>query len=127
MNRPTRGDIFSRLQMSAISTMSSGSRIGRYRSRSFSTPAADSGVNDTPRPQSFEELNRFLEEHQLHPVVDAVFPWSKTTEAFRALKSGKHFGKLVFAAGLEGLSGRYTSKPCNTLDSNRLKQLVSFL
>lgn len=45
--------------------------------------------------QSFEEMNTFLDEHQLHPVVDAVFPWSKTTEAFRSLKAGKHFGKLV--------------------------------
>jgi NADPH:quinone reductase-like Zn-dependent oxidoreductase len=45
--------------------------------------------------QSFEEMNRFLEEHQLHPVVDAVFPWSKTQEALRELKAGKHFGKLI--------------------------------
>jgi len=40
-------------------------------------------------------MNTFLKERQLHPVVDAVFPWSKTAEAFRALKAGKHFGKLV--------------------------------
>ncbi|MBV8212273.1 MAG: NAD(P)-dependent alcohol dehydrogenase [Verrucomicrobia bacterium] len=45
--------------------------------------------------QSFAEMNRFLEEHQLHPVVDAVFPWSESQEAFRDLKAGKHFGKLV--------------------------------
>jgi NADPH:quinone reductase-like Zn-dependent oxidoreductase len=45
--------------------------------------------------QSFEEMNAFLEEHQLHPVVDAVFPWSKIAEAFHELKAGKHFGKLV--------------------------------
>lgn len=45
--------------------------------------------------QSFEEMNRFLEEHQIRPVVDAVFPWSKTQEALRELKAGKHFGKLI--------------------------------
>jgi NADPH:quinone reductase-like Zn-dependent oxidoreductase len=45
--------------------------------------------------QSFGEMNTFMEEHQLHPVVDAVFPWSKTAEAFRSLKAGEHFGKLV--------------------------------
>jgi NADPH:quinone reductase-like Zn-dependent oxidoreductase len=45
--------------------------------------------------QSFEEMNTFLDERQLHPIVDAVFPWSKTAEAFRALKAGRHFGKLV--------------------------------
>jgi NADPH:quinone reductase-like Zn-dependent oxidoreductase len=45
--------------------------------------------------QSFEEMNAFLAEHQLHPVVDEVFPWSKTADAFRELKAAKHFGKLV--------------------------------
>ncbi|HEX6566940.1 MAG TPA: NAD(P)-dependent alcohol dehydrogenase [Chthoniobacterales bacterium] len=45
--------------------------------------------------QSFEEMNAFLGEHQLHPVVDAVFPWSRTAEALLELKAGKHFGKLV--------------------------------
>jgi NADPH:quinone reductase-like Zn-dependent oxidoreductase len=45
--------------------------------------------------QSFEEMNAFLAEHQLHPTVDEVFSWSKTADAFRELKAGKHFGKLV--------------------------------
>jgi NADPH:quinone reductase-like Zn-dependent oxidoreductase len=45
--------------------------------------------------QSFEEMNAFLANHQLHPAIDAVFPWSKTADAFRELKAGKHFGKLV--------------------------------
>jgi NADPH:quinone reductase-like Zn-dependent oxidoreductase len=45
--------------------------------------------------QSFEEMNAFLTEHQFHPVVDSVFPWSKTGEAFHQLNAGKHFGKVV--------------------------------
>ncbi len=45
--------------------------------------------------QSFEEMNAFLAEHQLHPAIDAVISWSKTADAFRELKAGKHFGKLV--------------------------------
>jgi len=45
--------------------------------------------------QSFEEMNAFLAEHQLRPVVDEVFPWSKTADAFSELKAAKHFGKLV--------------------------------
>jgi NADPH:quinone reductase-like Zn-dependent oxidoreductase len=40
-------------------------------------------------------MNAFLAEHQLHPAVDAVFSWSKIADAFRELKAGKHFGKLV--------------------------------
>jgi hypothetical protein len=35
INRRTRGDIFSRIQMSAISTIICGSRIGTYRTLSF--------------------------------------------------------------------------------------------
>jgi NADPH:quinone reductase-like Zn-dependent oxidoreductase len=49
--------------------------------------------------QSFEEMDLFLTEHELHPVVDTVFPWSKTADAFRQLKAGKHFGKLVLRLG----------------------------
>jgi NADPH:quinone reductase-like Zn-dependent oxidoreductase len=45
--------------------------------------------------RSFEEMNAFLEAHQLHPVIDRVFPWSKTGDALRDLKYGKHFGKVV--------------------------------
>jgi NADPH:quinone reductase-like Zn-dependent oxidoreductase len=45
--------------------------------------------------ESFEEMNAFLVEHQLHPAIDEVFPWSKTADAFRELKAGKHFSKLV--------------------------------
>jgi len=48
--------------------------------------------------QSFEEMNAFLEEHKLRPVIDGVFAWSKTADAFRELKAGKHFGKLVLKA-----------------------------
>jgi len=33
--------------------------------------------------------------NELHPIVDAVFPWSKAAEAFRELEAGKHFGKIV--------------------------------
>jgi NADPH:quinone reductase-like Zn-dependent oxidoreductase len=45
--------------------------------------------------ESFEEMNAFLAEHQFHPALDEVFPWSKTADVFRELKAGKHFGKLV--------------------------------
>jgi len=45
--------------------------------------------------QSFEEMNTFLAEHQLHPAIGSVFPWSKTIDALRQLEAGKHFGKIV--------------------------------
>ncbi len=45
--------------------------------------------------ESFEKMNEFLVANELHPIVGAVFPWSKTAEAFRELEVGKHFGKIV--------------------------------
>ncbi|GKZ21337.1 hypothetical protein AbraIFM66951_010126 [Aspergillus brasiliensis] len=43
----------------------------------------------------FEELIRFEEEHEIHPVVCKVFPFSQARDAFRYLESGSHFGKVV--------------------------------
>ncbi len=45
--------------------------------------------------ESFEKMNEFLVANELHPIVGAVFPWSKAAEAFRELEAGKHFGKIV--------------------------------
>jgi NADPH:quinone reductase-like Zn-dependent oxidoreductase len=45
----------------------------------------------------FLVMNRFLEQHALRPVIDKVFPFGEAPEAFRYLKSGAHFGKVVVA------------------------------
>jgi NADPH:quinone reductase-like Zn-dependent oxidoreductase len=44
----------------------------------------------------FEALNGLLEKSRLHPVIDErVFSFDQAVEAFRYLKSGAHFGKVV--------------------------------
>jgi NADPH:quinone reductase-like Zn-dependent oxidoreductase len=43
----------------------------------------------------FEAMNRAIALHQLHPVVDRVFPFDEAVEALRYLESGAHFGKIV--------------------------------
>lgn len=45
----------------------------------------------------FENLNEFLTEHkvQLQPLIDRVFEFEKSPEAFDYLYSGKHVGKVV--------------------------------
>lgn len=43
----------------------------------------------------FEAFNAFLETHQLHPVIDRVFPFEEAQAAFAYLASGAHFGKVV--------------------------------
>ncbi|MFD7918114.1 NAD(P)-dependent alcohol dehydrogenase [Streptomyces sp. NPDC059740] len=45
--------------------------------------------------QMFQEMNRALELHRLHPVVDSVFPFEEAPAAYRHLASGNHFGKVV--------------------------------
>jgi NADPH:quinone reductase-like Zn-dependent oxidoreductase len=45
--------------------------------------------------ESFEKMNEFLVAKELHPIVDAVFPWNQASDAFRHLEAGKHFGKIV--------------------------------
>ena len=45
--------------------------------------------------QAFEALLRALVQHDVHPVVDRVFPFAEARAAFEYLKSGAHFGKVV--------------------------------
>lgn len=43
----------------------------------------------------FEAMNRAIAVHQLRPVIDRVFPFEETHEAYRYMESGAHFGKVV--------------------------------
>jgi NADPH:quinone reductase-like Zn-dependent oxidoreductase len=40
-------------------------------------------------------MSRALVRHRLKPVIDRVFPFAESVEAFRYLMSGQHFGKIV--------------------------------
>ncbi|KAJ5573359.1 uncharacterized protein N7459_007786 [Penicillium hispanicum] len=52
------------------------------------------GIINGPRDR-FEEMIRFYEAHRIHPVVNRVFPFVESKEAFKFLESGSHFGKVV--------------------------------
>jgi len=43
----------------------------------------------------FEDMNRAIALHQLHPVIDRVFEFDQAAEALSHLESGAHFGKIV--------------------------------
>jgi NADPH:quinone reductase-like Zn-dependent oxidoreductase len=43
----------------------------------------------------FSAMNGAIAEHQLEPVIDRVFSFDETPDAFRHLESGQHFGKVV--------------------------------
>jgi NADPH:quinone reductase-like Zn-dependent oxidoreductase len=47
--------------------------------------------------ESFEELLRALQQNQLRPVVDRVFPFAEAPQAFQRLASGEHFGKVAIS------------------------------
>lgn len=47
--------------------------------------------------KDFEDLNRFLSEHQLKPVIDRVFDFESGREAFEYMKTGAHFGKVAIS------------------------------
>jgi NADPH:quinone reductase-like Zn-dependent oxidoreductase len=47
--------------------------------------------------EMFEAMNRALAIHKTKPVIDRVFPFAETREAFRMMESASHFGKIVIA------------------------------
>jgi NADPH:quinone reductase-like Zn-dependent oxidoreductase len=47
--------------------------------------------------QMFEAMNRAVEFNALKPVIDKVFAFKDTREAYRHMAAGAHFGKIVVA------------------------------
>jgi NADPH:quinone reductase-like Zn-dependent oxidoreductase len=43
----------------------------------------------------FEEMNRAIAAHDLHPVIDRVFAFEEARAALKYMESGAHFGKVV--------------------------------
>ena len=44
---------------------------------------------------TFEAMNDFITEHQIHPVIDRIFPFEQAPEAFQYLADARHVGKVV--------------------------------
>jgi NADPH:quinone reductase-like Zn-dependent oxidoreductase len=42
-----------------------------------------------------EDLCRAVEVNRISPVIDRVFGFTEVQDAYRHLKAGKHFGKIV--------------------------------
>ncbi|MGY0036340.1 zinc-binding dehydrogenase [Pedobacter sp. NJ-S-72] len=47
--------------------------------------------------ESFSALNRAIEIADIHPLIDSVFTIDQVNEAYKRLKEGKHFGKIVIS------------------------------
>ncbi len=48
---------------------------------------------------AFSRMNAFLEEHEIHPVIDRTFEFEDAPAAYEYLESGQHFGKVVIRVG----------------------------
>lgn len=46
-------------------------------------------------PQEFKQMLQFFEEHQIHPVIDKIFPLSEAKEAQIYMEKGQNFGKIL--------------------------------
>jgi NADPH:quinone reductase-like Zn-dependent oxidoreductase len=49
--------------------------------------------------EMFADLNRFLEQHDIRPVIDRSFAFEEAPQAYEYLRSGAHFGKVVVRIG----------------------------
>jgi NADPH:quinone reductase-like Zn-dependent oxidoreductase len=47
--------------------------------------------------RSFEALVRTIDRCGIHPVVDRVFPFTRSREAYQYLADGRPFGKVVIS------------------------------
>ncbi|EEU41706.1 uncharacterized protein NECHADRAFT_53900 [Fusarium vanettenii 77-13-4] len=52
------------------------------------------GIINGPKDR-FQEMLRFYEQHEIHPVIDRVFAFEQGRDAFTYLEGGSHFGKVV--------------------------------
>jgi NADPH:quinone reductase-like Zn-dependent oxidoreductase len=45
--------------------------------------------------KDFEDMNAFISEHQIRPVIDAIFEFEQAPDAFEFMNSGSFMGKIV--------------------------------
>ena len=45
--------------------------------------------------QEFTDMVAFISQHQIHPVIDEVFPLAEAEKAFSKMEQGQQFGKII--------------------------------
>ena len=46
-------------------------------------------------PRDFEDMLDFVSLHQIHPIIDGVWPLDQIHEAYKYMADGKQFGKII--------------------------------
>ncbi len=72
-----------------LAGMTSDVDLVTFMGKSASLVAVDVGSGEM-----FEAMNRAIESHAMHPVVDRVFDFLELGEALQHLKKAGHFGKI---------------------------------
>jgi hypothetical protein len=78
-----------------------GSRLLTYQDQAGRRQPLAVAVNanvvgiQTGSRQYFENMNRFIEEHRIIPVVDRGFLFDEALQAFAHMSEQRHFGELV--------------------------------
>jgi len=80
-----------RLAIVGLLTGWPGSISSLFASRVDVTPITVGSRND------FDDMNRAIAFHKMHPVIDKQFSFEALPEALRYLESGKQFGKIVIS------------------------------
>jgi NADPH:quinone reductase-like Zn-dependent oxidoreductase len=47
--------------------------------------------------EMFEDMLRAMTAHDIHPVIDRVFPFTELRQAMHYMEQGSHFGKICIA------------------------------
>jgi len=50
---------------------------------------------ETGSREMFEEMNDFIDHHQIKPIIDRAFSFNEIRNALKYLESGTHFGKII--------------------------------
>lgn len=45
--------------------------------------------------QDFEKMLKFVNQHNIHPIIDKIYPLEKAVDAFNRMRDGLGFGKIV--------------------------------
>jgi NADPH:quinone reductase-like Zn-dependent oxidoreductase len=45
--------------------------------------------------EDFAQMIKFMQEKQIKPVIDTVFPWAEAEKALRRMDNREQFGKIV--------------------------------
>jgi NADPH:quinone reductase-like Zn-dependent oxidoreductase len=67
---------------------------------------------------SFEQMNRAVASHQLHPLVDRAFSFEEVKEAYHYFDKGEHIGKVIIKVSRNPENARILRKLSPNFQSN---------